>query len=100
MLDLVAMVRGNALQAADRHRLAVDAGAAARRLTRSIAGTAKDAGKNVRFAIQEIGVGESPMGNQSNVFRNVGMRRTSPLAIDDTVVVRRISDIRWIHAVT
>jgi hypothetical protein len=94
------MVGGHALQPADRDRLAVDAGAAARRLARSIARSAKNARKNVRVAIQEVGVGKPPVGNQSNVFRNVGMRRTGPLAIDDTVVVRRISDIRWIHAVT
>ena len=43
VLDLAAMVGGDALQPADRDRLAVDASAAARRLARPIAGAAEDA---------------------------------------------------------
>ena len=54
-------------------------------------------GKNVRFAIEEIGVGEPALGDQANVFRNVGMRRTRPLAVDDTMVVVRVPDVRWVH---
>ena len=43
VLDLVAMVRGDALQPADRDRLSVDTRAAARRLARSIARAAENA---------------------------------------------------------
>ena len=41
--DVVAEVGGDALEPADRDRLAVDAAAAARRLARSVAGAAEDA---------------------------------------------------------
>jgi hypothetical protein len=35
--------------------------------------------------------------DQSNVFRNVGVRGTSPLAIHNTVEIGRIMNIRWFH---
>jgi hypothetical protein len=58
--DVVLVIGGDALQPADRDGLAVDAAAAARRLARAIAGAARDSGKDVRLAIEDVGVIERP----------------------------------------
>ena len=99
MLDLAAMVGGDALQAADRDRLAVHASAAARRLARPIAGAAQDAREHVRLAVEQVGVGEAALRDQADVFGDVGMRRTRPLAVDDPVVVVGSPDVRWVHVI-
>ena len=49
-VDIVLVVGGDALQAADRHRLFLDAAAAARRLAGPVAGAAEDAGEDVASA--------------------------------------------------
>ena len=98
VLDLAAVVRGDALQAADRDRLAVDAAAPAGRLTRPVAGPAEDAREHVRLAIHHVGVGEPPLRDQPDVLGNVGMGGTRPLAVDDAMVVVRIPDVGWLHA--
>jgi len=100
VFHFVAMVSGDALQPANRDRLAIDARPPAGRLARSIAGAAEDPGKDVGFAIEEIGLGESVLRNQSDVLRNVRVRGAGPLTIDDTVVVIRSPDIGWLHVKT
>ena len=93
------MIGGDALEAADGDRLAVHARPAAGRFARTIAGAAQDAGKNVGFAVEEIGVREPAVRNQPNVLRDIRMRRTRPLTIHNAVVVRGVPDVRRIHAV-
>ena len=93
-----AVVGGDALQPADRDRLAVDAAAPAGRLARAVAGAAEDAGEHVRLAVQHVGVGEAPLRDQPDVFGNVGVRGARPLAVDDAVVVVRMPDVGWLHA--
>ena len=83
--DVAAMVRGDALQAADRDGLLLDAAATAGGLARAVADAAEDARENVRFAIQHVGVGEAPVRDQPDVLGHVGVRRARPLAVDDTV---------------
>ena len=54
-------------------------------------------GKTFDCAIEQVRLGEPPLRDQPDVFGNIGVRRTSPLAVDDLVVVARIGDIRWLH---
>ena len=82
-----ALVGGDALEPADRDRLAVDAAAAAGRLARAVAGAAEDAREDVRLAVEQVGVGVAALRDQPDVFGNVGVGRAGPLAVDDFVEV-------------
>src|SRR4029453_18633504 len=82
VLNVVLEVGGDALQAADRNRCFLDATAAARRLAWTIAGASQNSGKHVRFPVDHIGVAITPLGNQTNVFRNWRVSGAGPLAID------------------
>ena len=90
VLDVAAMIGGDALQPADRDRLPVDASAPARRLARPVAGAPEDAREDVRLAVEHVGVGVAPLRDQPDVFGDVGVRRARPLAVDDLVVVVRV----------
>ena len=92
-----AIVRGNALQAADRDRLAVDAAAAAGRLARTIARAPENAREHVRFPVEHVGVRKPSLGDEADVLGDVRVGRTGPLAIHDTVVVIRMTDVSWAH---
>src|SRR5207248_6962165 len=91
--DITLIVGGNALQAADRHRLRLDAGAAASRFAGPVAGAPEDAGKDVRLPIDRPGLGIALLGDEADVFRDRRVRRARPLAIDDFMEIVRISDI-------
>ena len=67
------------------------ASAAAGRLAGTVAGAPENAGENVRFAIEHVGVGVSALRDQADVFGDVGVGGTSPLAIHDFMVVVRIA---------
>ena len=75
-----------------------DTTAATRRLARSIAHSAEDAGKHVGFTVFNVRVAETPLGDQSNVLWYIGMGRTSPLAIDDFVKVLGVGGISRFHS--
>ena len=94
---VVAMIGGDALQAADRDRLCFDASAAARRLARAIADAAENAGKDVRLTVDQVGLRELSLRDEPDVFGNVGMGRAGPLAIDYAMIVVRISSIGRFH---
>ena len=97
--DVVLEVGGDALQAADRHRLGLgglgflDPAAPASGLTGPVARASEDSRKDVRFPIDEVGVGVAAGRDQADVLRNRGVGRASPLAIDHFVKVVRIADI-------
>src|SRR5204862_3093090 len=95
---VLAMIGGDALQAADRHRLLLDAPAAAGRLARPVADAPEDPGKHVRFAVHHVGVGEPALRDQSDVFRNIGVGRAGPLTIHDSMVVIRMGGIGGFHS--
>ena len=97
LAHVVFVIGGDALQAADRHRLVLDAHAPARRLARAVAGAAEDSRKHVRFPIDHVGVGITPLRDQPNVFGDRGVGRTGPLAIDDLVEVVRRSNVGSFH---
>jgi len=91
------MVRGHALQTADRNGLVFDAAAATRGLARPIADATENAWENVGFAIDEIGFGEASLSDEANVLGYIRMRGAGPLTIDDAMVIVRISGIGRFH---
>ena len=46
----------------------------------------------------EVGFGEFALGNESDVFRDVGMRRAGPLAIDHAMKIIRPRSIGRLHS--
>ena len=100
--DVVLLVGGDALQAANRYRFGFDvpafallhAPAATCRLTRPVTSAAKNSGKDIGLPVDHVGVAVTPSGDQPNVFGNRSMGRTRPLAIDNLVKVIRCRDIR------
>ena len=89
------MIGGHSLEAADGDRLAVQASATAGRLTRTIARASQDTREHVRLAVEHVGVREAALGDQPDVFGHVGVRRASPLTVDNFVEVIRIAGISW-----
>ena len=96
--DVVLEVGGDALQAADRDRLVLDAAAPAGRLARPIAGPPENAGKDVRLPVDHIGVAVATGGDQADVFGDGGVGRAGPLAIDDFVEIVGRRDVIGSHA--
>ena len=97
IVDVAAQVGGDALEAADRDRLLVDARAAARRLARAIARSPENPRENVRFPVEHVRVGVPSLRDHPDVLGHVGVRRTGPLAIDDLVEVAGITNVGWFH---
>src|SRR5947207_2575701 len=97
--DVVLVVRGHSLQAADRDRLGLgivlflDAAAAARGLAGPVARAPEDAGKHVRFPVDHVGVGVTPCCDQPDVFGNGGVGGARPLAIDNFMEVVGVLDV-------
>ena len=96
--DVVLVVGGHALQAADRHRLVFHAHAPAGRLARPVAGAPEHSRKHVRIPIDHVGVGIAARRDQPDVFGNGRMRRTSPLAIHDLVEVVGRGNVGILHS--
>src|ERR1700738_3749559 len=100
--DVVLLVGGDTLQAADRYRFGFDvpafallhAPAATCRLTRPVTSAAENSGKDIGLPVDHVGVAVTPGGDQPNVFGHRSMGRTRPLAINDLVKVIRCRDIR------
>src|SRR4029077_15320381 len=75
---ILALIRGYPLQAADRHRLLLDAPAAAGGLAGPVADPPEDPRKHVGVPVHHVGVGETPLGDQSDVLGNIGVSRAGP----------------------
>jgi hypothetical protein len=91
--DVVAIIRRDPLQAANRDGLLFETAAAARGLTRAIAGSTKHTGKNVGIPVDHIRFGIPAFGNKTNVFRHRRMSRACVLAINDFVKVFGIGNV-------
>src|SRR5580698_6462387 len=89
VLDVTLEIGGDALQAADRDGLSLDASAAACGLTWAIAGAPENSRKHVGVPVDHVGVAVTPRRDQPDVFRNWRMRRTGPLTIYDFMEVVR-----------
>ena len=95
--DLAAMVGGNALQTANRHRLAIHALAPAGRFAGPVARSPENRRKNVRLAVEHIRVGVTALRDEADVFRDIGVRRTGQLTVHDLMEVIRIANVCWLH---
>ena len=95
--NVALVVRGDALQPADRHGFLFGSHATAYRLAWTITGAAEDAREHVGLPVDHERLGIAFLGDQSNVLRHRGMRRASPLAIHHLVEVVRITDIGDFH---
>ncbi len=107
--DILLVIRRDALQAANGHRLRrstrlamlarafLDAPAPARRLAGPVAGAPENAREDVRLPVDEIGVAVTAGGDQPDVFGNGGVGRTCPLTIDDFVEIVGMLDVRRFH---
>jgi hypothetical protein len=91
--DVVLVVGGHALQAADGDRVLFDAPAPAGRLAGTVAGAPEDSGKHVRLPVDHVGVAEAACRDQPDVFGDRGVRRACPLAIHDLVEVVRCRNV-------
>src|SRR5581483_4265769 len=78
--DVFLVVGGDALQAADRNRVLLDAAAPAGRLARPVAGAAENSRKHVRLPVDHVGVAVAAGGDQTDVFGNGRVGGTGPLA--------------------
>ena len=99
------IVRGDALQAADRHglrlrfvlavlgRAFLDAAAAARRLARPVARAPEDSREHVRLPVDEVRVAVAARRDQPDVFGDGSVGRAGPLTIDDFVEIVGVRDI-------
>src|ERR1041384_4612055 len=67
--DLALVIRGDAFQTADRHRLFLDAAAAAGGLAGAVAGAAEYAGKHVRIPVDHIRLGIPALSDQADILR-------------------------------
>src|SRR4029077_3238649 len=92
-----AIVGGDPLQSANGDGLLFDSAAAAGRFARSIAHPSQDTREYVGFSIHHVGVGEFALGDEPDVFRNVGVCRASPLAVDHPMEVVRFRSISRLH---
>src|SRR6202011_866425 len=79
--DVALVVGGDALQAADRDRLRLDAAAAAGGLARPVASPPEDSREDVRIPVDHVGVAIPPGGDQPDVFGDRRVRGESPLTI-------------------
>ena len=98
VVDFSAQIGGDALQTADRNRLAIQAASPAGRLARAVAGAAQDRRKHIRFPIQHVGVGISALRDEADVLGNIGVRGACPLAINDFVEIVRVLNVSGFHA--
>ena len=94
--NIVAMIRCNALEATDRNGLFFDATAPTGGLAWPIANPAQNAGKDIRLAIDEVGLGELSLCDEADIFGYVGVRRAGPLTIDDAMIMIRIAWYRLV----
>ena len=92
--DVAFVIRRNSLQTANGDGLFLDPAAAAGGLTRAVAGTAEDAGKDVGVPVDHEGVGIPTGGDQPDILRDRGVGGTGPLAIDDLMEVVGVLDVR------
>ena len=96
--DIVAQIGGNPLESADGDGLLLDATPPASRLAGTIAYATEDSREDIRVAIHHVGLGESAFSDQADVFRDIGVGRTGPLAINDSMIVVGIRSISWFHS--
>ena len=58
---------------------------------------AENTRKHIRLPVDHVGVGEAALGDQADVFGDVGMRGTGPLAVHDPMVEIGIRGVGRLH---
>jgi hypothetical protein len=91
--DGILVVRCDTLEPADRHRLVFDAAAPAGWLAGPVTDAPEDAREHVRFPVHHVGVRELAQRDQADVFGDVGVCRTGPLAVYDPVKIVRVRGV-------
>ena len=93
MRDFAAQIGGDALQPADRDGSRFETASSARGLAGTVARSAEDRRENVRFPVDHVGLGVLALSDEADVLRDVGMRGTGPLAIDNAVEILRVANV-------
>ncbi len=89
----ILVVGGDALEAADRHRLLLHPAAPTGGFAGSVAGAPENARKHVGVPVDHVGVGVALRGDQADVLRHRRVRRTGVLAVDYLVEILGIVDV-------
>ena len=71
--------------------------ASASRLAGSIADSTENSREDIGVAVNEVGFGEPPLGDEADVFRYIGVGRAGPLAIHDLVKIVGMRGVRRRH---
>src|SRR6185503_11779016 len=95
--DVVLVVGGDALQAADRDRFLLDAAAPAGRFARPVAGAPEDPREYVGLPVDHVGVAVAARRDQPDVLGHGGMGGARPLTVHDLMEVVRRSNIGEFH---
>jgi hypothetical protein len=97
MVNFAFEVAGHAFEPADGDGFFIDPDPAACGFAGPVADAAENAGKNVGLPVYHVGVRESALCNEPDVFGNIRVRGAGPLAIYDLVEVVRIRNICRFH---
>jgi hypothetical protein len=92
------VIGSHPLQTTNGNRFLLYPSSAASRLTGSVASTTEHSGKNIGIPIDHVSFGVFSLSNQTDVFRNGSMSRTSVLAVDYFMEVLRIVDVGWFQS--
>ncbi len=95
--NVSAVICGDSFQPANGHRLFIHPHTAASRLTGSVANPTEDGRKNVAFPVDHIGIAEAALGNQPDVFGDIGVCGTGPLAVHHLMEIFRIRSVGAFH---
>ncbi len=95
--DVVLVVGGDALEAADRDRLFFHAHAPAGRLARAVARAAQNPGEHVGAPVDHVRVAVAARSDQPDVLGNRCVRGTGPLTIHDLVEIVRRRNVGIFH---
>ena len=96
--NVITMIRGDALEPTNGHRVFLNTTTPACRLAGAITDAPEDAGKYIGFAILHVGSGEIALRDHSDIGRNISVCRTAPLTVDDFVKILRVRRICWLHS--
>ena len=91
------MVGGYSLEAANGDRFFIHAATPAGRFAGPVTDAAEYAGKDITLAIDHVGIIKSALGYESNVFRNVSMGGTAPLAVHNFMKKVRVRGVSALH---
>ena len=97
MGDLATMIGSHTFQAADSYGFTIHAFTPAGRFTRPVARSPENRGKDIRLSVEHVRIGVATLGNEADVFRNVGMGGACPLTVHNFVEVIRIPNVCSFH---